>query len=581
MGKRNNIHKVIPIKKFVGAVEQDLYFQITLDGTDRGLVQGDRTVDINLDERFNKERQNISRYRLYGKVEPIVDNCYNGVAVDIATMSFNTLLFQDLFYNQPASSPWPGYPQFNEFDFKRNDVDESVSTTTNWSMYVTYPSTCDGDKDMWYQSLEDPINNSVKFISSDGIAFQVSNVVEVGRNVCRFVCSAPHGLKKREFVEIMLDDGQGNVITFTTTNTNVGVFPILNLGDGTRDSKENVFNLNVSVGTVMGSGNSVIQIPNGTMGTMKRVINPNIPNSKSRYYVKEYTVLTKMSDAIIDVCGFERRVFPDVKQVDKVTPSSECRVSIKNEYPTYLYNFSKDIDVERLRDNLGRPLSSLYVSVILRNDLGYFDYTPNIGWDWNFPYSFIDSDVINHKMRGHIGDPQPVSGVIVDVVVGGVLNRGEELRVGDVLRGGFCEYNEYELLEREISEITHKFNWNRLVFDHGQTVGTQLEGYIYKPHYEVPIRVFSKYIEYGDPQDVVDTPEWAEYWEPTKQWRWRDLHDIGFFDGDNGVDYPFMNGSHYPKRVIPFYIQRQNRSLSDTTSDNTTIIDGLTIDGCE
>jgi len=146
MGNRNNIQKVTPTKKFVGAVEQDLYFQVTLDGTNRALVQGDRSVDINLDERFNEERQGISRYRVYGKLKPITDNCYNGIAVDSSTMSFNTLLFQDLYYNQPASSPWAGYPQYNEFDFKRNDVDELQSTTTNWSMYVTYPSECDGDK---------------------------------------------------------------------------------------------------------------------------------------------------------------------------------------------------------------------------------------------------------------------------------------------------------------------------------------------------------------------------------------------------------------------------------------------------
>ena len=571
MGNRNNIQKVLPTKKFVDAVEQDLYFQVNFDDTSRNLIQGDRSVDINLDERFNEERQSFTEYRIYGKIMPIVDNCFNGLAIDTnvaLSAAFSTLLFQDLYYIQPAAPPWHGYPQFNEFDFKRNDVDEIVSTKTNWSMYVTYPAECDMDDPMFFQ-LDETGMDTISYIASDGIAFYVTNVTEAGRNITRFTCSSPHGLKKREFVEITIDGG-GSYQTF----------PILNFGDGTRNSKDNVFNLSITVGTYVAM--TTTQITDNTMGTMKRVINPNIPNSKSRYYVRQNKVLTKLSDYVLDNCGFEEGVFPDEKQVDRITPLAQCRVSVKKSYPTYLYNFTKDVDVERLRDNLGRPLTNLFVSVLLKNDLGYFNYPPNRGWEWNFPYSFLDSSINSEFVRGTVGDPQPVSGNIVDIVPGGILTRGKELNVGDTLRGDFCEYNEYEITERVVDGIVHRFDWNPQVFTHpvsGQTTG---EGYIYRPHYDVPIRAFSNYIEYGDPQEVSEVPEWAEYWEPTKEWRWRDLWDIGFIDEGNGVDYPFLNGTQYPKRIIKFYIQRQNRSLSDTTgNDGSTIIDELIIDGCE
>ena len=564
MGNVDNIRKVIPTKKFVDAVEQDLFFQVTLDGTSRDLIQGDRTVNLNLDERFNVERQGTGRYRVYGKVSPMVDNCFPGVSVDPMTNTFNTLLFQNLYYHQPAASPWPGYPQFNEFDFKRNDVDEFLSTTTNWSMYVTYPSECNSDTPMYYQTNEIPLNNDISYVASDGIAFQVVNVVEGGRNLTRFVCSSTHGLSKREFIEITIPLG-------------VFIFPILNFGDGTRGSKERVFNVSVNSGTIL--PNTTTQINDGVLGTMKRIVNPNIPNSKSRYYVRENKILTKLTDLTLDGCGFEEGVFPDIKQIDRVTPSDECRISVKNKYPTYLYNFTKDINVDRLRDNLGRPLTTLFVSVMLKNNLGYFNYPPNRGWEWNFPTKFVDTSVISTFVRGSGTDLQPVSGNIVDPVPGGVLNRGEGLRVGDLLRGDFCEYNEYEMLERSIDGVVHRFDWNPQVFSHsGQTSD---EGYIYRPHYGVPIRVFSKYIEYGDPQDVVDTPEWAEYWEPIKQWRWRDLHDIGFFDEENGVDYPYMNGSHYPSRIIGFYVQRQVRFNSDQSQGDGIMVDENVIDGCE
>ena len=109
------------------------------------------------------------------------------------------------------------------------------------------------------------------------------------------------------------------------------------------------------------------------------------------------------------------------------------------------------------------------------------------------------------------------------------------------------------------------------------------DGYIYRPHYDVPIRVFSNYIEYGDPQDVSNVPEWAEYWEPTKEWRWRDLYDIGFFDEGNGVDYPFPKWKTISKK--------DNKILCTETKQviirynwlvmGLTIIDELIIDGCE
>jgi hypothetical protein len=304
-----------------------------------------------------------------------------------------------------------------------------------------------------------------------------------------------------------------------------------------------------------------------------------------------------VSDTVLDDCGFEEGVFPDVKQVDRLTPFGTCRISIKNEYPSYLYSFNKDIDVKTLRDNLSRPLTNLYVTVFLRNNLGYFNYPPKYGWEWNFPLTFMDTSISGvgdaagvpapfgpvgpNIVRGSVGDPQP-SGPIVDQPPGSALFRGTELRVGDLLRGDFCEYNAAELKERVISEIQHQFSWNGSVFLMGQTTDDGEKGYIYKPHYEVPIRRFSTYIEFGDPQEVIDVPDWAEYWEKEKTWRWRDLWEIGFIDGGHGVDYPFMNNAQYPSKIIPFYVQKQVRAESDlSVTGITEIVNDLLIDGCE
>ena len=591
MGNRNNILNVVPSKRFAGATEEDLTFQVSLNDSSRPLIQGDRTVNLNINTRFNEERQNISNYRVYGKISPIVDNDYAGLAINTDTSStssgFTTLLFQQLYYNQPAASPWAGYPQFQEFDFKRKDLDDYVSTTTNWNIFLSYPSENLCDQRMWYQMEESPTSNSIAFLANQGIAFHIEQVLVNGRNVTRFYCSAPHGLSKGEYVILNMDNGQG-----TTYTLRDNTFPVYTLGDGTRNSSDKIFNLLMPQGTVVGFP----ELPPLSMGTMRRQTNRANVESISSYYVRVNKILTEVSDAVLDDCGFEEGVFPDVKQVDRITPRAECRISVKNAYPSYLYSFNKDIDVKTLRDNLSRPLTNLYVTIFLRNNLGYFNYPPKYGWEWNFPLTYMDTSISGvgdaasvpmpfgpvgpNTVRGSVADPQP-SGPIVDQPPGSVLFRGSELRVGDLLRGDFCEYNAEELKERVISEIQHQFSWNGSVFMMGQTTPDGEKGYIYKPHYEVPIRRFSTYIEFGDPQKVIEVPDWAEYWEREKTWRWRDLWEIGFIDGGHGVDYPFMNNAQYPSRIIPFYVQKQIRVESDGSVTATTTINDIIIDDCE
>ena len=575
-----------------------LFFKILSFSSSKDfLLKLKAALSLNINERFNEERQNISNYRVYGKISPYVDNDYGGVAINTNTSSsssgFTTLLFQQLYYYHTsggtAATPWPGYPQFQEFDFKRKDVDEFLSTTTNWNMYLTYPSECMGDQRMWYQAEQSPTANAMAFLANQGIPFHTQQITLNGRDMIRFYCGAPHGLSTGEYVVLNMDNGQG-----TTYTLKDNTFPVYSIGDETRKSSETVFNLLFPQGTVVGFST----LPNFAMGTMKRQTNKANPESISQYYVRVNKILTKVSDAVLDDCGFEQGVFPDVKQIDRVTPLGTCRVSVKNSYPSYLYSFNQDVDVKTLRDNLGRPLTNLYVTVFLRNDLGYFLYPPKYGWEWNFPLTFMDTSISGvgdasavplpfgpvgpNIVRGDIGDPQP-SGPIVDVLPGGTgLMRGTELRIGDLLRGDFCEYNSEELYERVISEIKHQFSWNPAVFMMSQDTIDGAKGYIYTPHYEVPIRRFSTYIEFGDPQEVINIPDWAEYWENEKTWRWRDLWEIGFIEGGYGVDYPFMNNAQYPSKIIPFYVQKQVRMESDlSVTGITTIIDDFLIDGCE
>jgi len=73
----------------------------------------------------------------------------------------------------------------------------------------------------------------------------------------------------------------------------------------------------------------------------------------------------------------------------------------------------------------------------------------------------------------------------------------------------------------------------------------QYAGWVYDPLTEYTLQVWSSYIETADP-NVLGIPYWARYIDGL--YFWRDLLSVGYFedvDQTIGVDYPFLNGSHY------------------------------------
>tara|TARA_R110000787_G_scaffold161479_12_gene274902 strand:+ start:6385 stop:8064 length:1680 start_codon:yes stop_codon:yes gene_type:complete len=557
----NNI-KIIPgSKQFKGNSDNDNTLQITLESTQVPLIEGDRSVPLDIAVRFNKERQDSDVYRVYGKIEPLLDNPYFGTAPPNAST-----LFFDLFYlrganGEPASpvTGWVGYPQIKEFDFIRNDVDESVAHTTNWGVYISYPSKCVENQPMYFQPENGGI--SMNFMASDGIPFVIKNTNVNGRDLIELHCPVDHGISKGEYIQVNIKNP-----IYNFPNNSV-VFPVYSLGDGTRGSDKNVVSIVVPA-TVLNP------ITEGSLGTLRRQTALNNIDAISTYFVVQNEIITRIDDNVMTKCGFAEGVFNEVSQLEEApnTPDYIERTSTKNAYSQYVYTFTKDVKVNQYKDYLQRPLSKLYVTVFLRNNKGYFDYPPKYGWDWNFPYDFVDSSLSTNTVT----DPQP-SGPISQLF-GNNLTSGIPLKPGDKLRGNFTEYNKSELKERTISEIRHHMNFNPLVFNSNSL------GFQYTPHYEVEIRSFSNYIESGDPDKVVDVPDYSTYFTDEKTWKWRDLYEIGFIEGGVGVDYPFLNNAHYPKKDITFVLQRQVLAdgipLSAITSSDSTI-ENMVVDGCE
>jgi hypothetical protein len=165
-----------------------------------------------------------------------------------------------------------------------------------------------------------------------------------------------------------------------------------------------------------------------------------------------------------------------------------------------------------------------------------------------------------------------------------LFNYVEPLMKDDVLDGDFCEWNDYEQLERVISDSYHKFKFNRQWFN--VLVPSQIPpvsfylnpyGYYYKPHHSITLRVYSDYIENGTPGEIVGIPDYSYYSSTNNQFIWRDIYSYGFVDGRNlGVNYPFLNGTHYPFKNIIFRIIPEGTNYIEQT-----IIPDPLIDFCE
>ena len=156
----------------------------------------------------------------------------------------------------------------------------------------------------------------------------------------------------------------------------------------------------------------------------------------------------------------------------------------------------------------------------------------------------------------------------------------DSLNVGDIISGDFCEWNDFSMTETVLSNMVHKFSYNPLLFTNSSPLNFE-SGYYYQPHFTVPIRAYSTYIEVGDKETVDLIPDWAFYSNTERQWRWRDLYPYGYIDTEGvGVDSPFLNDAHYPFSDILFlqvptsFYRNINRPLVEY------IVDPF-IDGCE
>ena len=566
MSQEPNQIRIVPSEyKFKGAPTLDIQVPFSLEGQKRLMVEGDRTVVLNLAERFDKERQNSSIFRVTGKISNIFDNVITGSTIYAPFRN-------DLYYIDPIKSVsnnlWKGYPQYDEFTFLRTqgidghvDLVPKSASTYNWTVYLSYASENVTGQTMTYYNEE--LSASTVFNVEDGIPFAIKNRKVDGKNLITFYCGGNHNLSVGEYAKLSFDYNGENF------------FQVYSLGDQDYNSEKNVFSI-YDLGYTGGT------FGDGVVGTFKRVLNKNNSSeTTSKYYVRKNKILTDIKDYNLARMGFENLAFSNDSKLEysALTPNNIQRVSTRNGSQTVSYTFEKDIDISQYRDNQDRPLTELFVTIINKGYMGWFNKpfgrttsAINVGWEFNCLEQRVDdwwrADNNNNK------DDIPFDSYTVN---NQTFYYNKNLSNGDEILGDFCEWNDFEMIENVVSPMLHKYSFNPVIF---QDDSTQFlpSGYVYYPHYPIQVRDFSPYVETGSVEDTDGIPDYAFYSDFEQKWRWRDLYPYGFIDGENvGVDHPFLNGAHYPFKEIRFLQMLPQR----TVNYGFGVITQPLIDDCE
>jgi hypothetical protein len=568
----------------------------------------DRSVDVALEQVFDDERQKSDLFRPTCKFSLIFKNNLSGTTnyepFENNLYYINAEVAAAAQCQYGTSTAWSGYPQFNEFDFIRNDYNVSGYTipsgntpphinfvsksanSYNWNFYLSYPY------DNVNKQLEviNENNTLISWSATTGIPFTIQKRTSNGKPLITFNCPMKHGLSVGEYVSLS--------ISYNNRNT----FQVYTLGNNFYNTDEYSFN-------IIDTGFTGSTFNNGVTGTLKRIIYlSNTADTISKYYVRRHKILTNPDNAILVNAGFDQNIFGVKRKYESsgFTPNRIARVSIKEGSQSYTLSFDKDIRINDLIDNQKRPLTELFFTTIWK---GYFGYTfgrligPGLGYqgmkfgyDFNLPLNpqtklpsywwselnnnsdtNIPIDTYVNTTLGPNGLPlAQYNGVPI------VFTYNRSLKEGDTLDGDYCEWNNFEQTERVISNLYHKITYNAKAFNIGRptsSTGYRMSldnpyGYYYQPHNSLTIRQFSDYIEEGDKKNVVDVPNYA-YYSPSKDtFLWKDLYSYGFIDSNNiGVNYPFLNGAHYPYTNIIFRIIPEGTNYNEQTITAEPIID--------
>ena len=351
----DRIKQRLTVNNSKGSVNKDVNVKLEFINNERVLPVGEINKIVNLADRFQVERNRSSLFRFISTFDVVSTNALFNTN-DIPTLSgttwahFNNMLFldqsypkdntlfdkTDLTYSQSISKyliekdGWFGFTNpniigsglcdFIDMEPKRErfsvipDIhpygSNPLTTTSvnNWEITMTYPYSSDKTHEM--------VSGGLLII--DKVSVTVSN-----RNMTAIGLACKHNLKRGDVVKI-----------YGTTGQN-GEHVVIRTGLDNGDLKDFYFVIDV--------------LPTGTINNSSR-IKKVINSVECEYYFRLFRKIKTKDSPIIKNFDYEayRLGFSQNIYTDDLSQSI----------------FNEDINIEGLLDNLGRPVSEVFLTII-------------------------------------------------------------------------------------------------------------------------------------------------------------------------------------------------------------------------
>ena len=350
----DRIKKLLTEQRHKLAVNKNSQMSISLDSNSRPLPANKLNETVNVGEQFDLERQTSSKYRFYGNIKSLVSNPLFNDNIKLFQRTDDQGVIQTKSVDVDPKKIVEQDGWFGYFDDDSDTAKEYIQDAANfndnkstlcelfpfdpgpdrlkfddpdglpnYSLKITYPHST---QDITF--LENTQGVSLK----DGIpVVETEEKIINERSYSVFKTPINHGL------------GKGDIIRFyhmgdLTYDTNrVNDFQIIELGDVGGLNKDRSF---VIDSEFVDSEAALVR----NVSTVKRVVN-DVP---SDYYVRTYkSITTSKTDYDLFPASYATTIYGD-EEVG--------------------FNFKTDVDVGDLRDNLGRPLSEIFLTICKLGD---------------------------------------------------------------------------------------------------------------------------------------------------------------------------------------------------------------------
>jgi hypothetical protein len=402
-------------------------------------------------------------------------------------------------------------PERDLFSFTPKKNTHQQRTEKNWDYCLTYP----------YKSIyKDPTQTILKgkkfgisFIKNNDGSVYREYIANNGVNVALFRCPVKHNLKVGDSIYLNLGKLQGNTLTFSGRIK----CTVVSLGTLNKKNEDRYFSIRKDDLEDLGQMNEIIGFSKIVHGGLA-----------CEYYLRLFKKMEGKYNSVINRLAFAGTIYGD--DISQIV-------------------FTDDIDIKDYRDNRGRPLSEIYLT-ILKANRGHKEWYE----DKDYANSKIEFSHVFGKVSSGLDLPEFINDREFPIVrfqhnisekwlTKNTFNvkmdkssssfESDITIENDTFYGDLVEFNPLTLDETTLENVYHRFNtaqreitgndiYDTLyydeiagdIYDAGTNAGTTPririhelnkgyanlapEGYIYQPHYKIQIAKFKDDINQGD-----------------------------------------------------------------------------------